>query len=151
MSALKFNKTVQHETNLVLGRFKGYYSNFAGNLLEKLPKPSHKFTWNSVFQHYEGIVQSHSLNLATVTKNTILTIFKNTKVSKATGLVNLCDRFLKDGATVLAKLVTDLYNLSIASVKFLGSCRMEKLKPIYKKGFLTEALKVWSLKLKPYR
>ena len=44
MSALKFNKTVQHETNLVLGRFKGYYSNFAGNLLEKLPKPSHKFT-----------------------------------------------------------------------------------------------------------
>ena len=72
VSALKVNKTVQHDTNLVLCGFKDYYSNLAGNLLKKLPKPSNKFTLNTVFQHYKDIIQSDSFNLATVSENTIL-------------------------------------------------------------------------------
>ena len=84
MSALKVNKTVQHDTNLALGRFKDYHSNLAGKRLKKLPKPSNKFTLNTVFQHYKGITQSDSFNLAT-------------------------GCFLKDGAEVLTKPVTDLY------------------------------------------
>ena len=139
VSALKVNKTVQHDTNLVLGGFKDYYSNLAGNLLKKLPKPLHKFTLNSVFQHYKGIIQSDSFNLATVSENTILTILKNTKVSKAAALENLSGHFLKDGAKVLAKPITDTCNLSITSGKFPDSCKLAKLKPIYKIGSLTEA------------
>ena len=95
--------------------------------MKKLPKPPNKFTLNTVFQHYRGITQGDSLNLVTVSENTILTILKNTKVSKAAGLDNLSDRFLKDGAKVLAKPITDICNLSIT-----------KLKPIYEKGSLTE-------------
>ena len=139
VSALKVNKTVQHDTNLVLSGFKDYYSDLAGNLLKKLPKPPNKISLNTVFQHYKGIIQSGSFNLATVSENTILTILKNTKVNKAAGLDNLSGRFLKDGAKVLAKPITDIYNLSIASGKFPDSCKSAKLKPIYKKGSLTEA------------
>ena len=76
VSALKVNKTVQHDTNLVLGGFKNYYSNLAGNLLKKLPKPPNKFTLNIVFQHNKDITLSDSFNLATVSKNTILSILK---------------------------------------------------------------------------
>ena len=137
--ALKVNKTVQHDTNLVLGGFKDYYSNLAGNVLKKLPKPRNKFTINSVFQHYKGIIQSDSFNLATVSENTMLTILKNTKVSKAACLDNLSGRILKDGAKVLAKPITDICNLSITSGKFPDSCKLAKLKPINKKGSLTEA------------
>ena len=93
MSALKVNKTVQHDTNLILSGFKDYYSNHAGNLLKKLPKPPNKLTLNTVFQHYRGIIQSDSFNLANVSENTILTILKNTKVSKAAGLDNLSGGF----------------------------------------------------------
>ena len=100
VSALKVNKTVQHDTNLVLGGFKDYYSNLAGKLLKKLPKPPNKFTLNAIFQHYKDIIQSDSFNLPTLSENTILTIFKNTNVSKAAGLDNLSDRFLKNGAEV---------------------------------------------------
>ena len=74
VSALKVNKIVQHDTNLVLGGFKDYYFNLAGNLLKKLPKPPNKFTLNSVFQHYKGTIQSDSLNLATASEDTILSI-----------------------------------------------------------------------------
>ena len=56
MSALKVNKTVQHVTNLVLDGLTDYYSNLPGNLLKKLPKPPNKFTLNTVFQHYKGII-----------------------------------------------------------------------------------------------
>ena len=49
VSALKVNKTVQHDKNLVLGGFKDYCSNLAGNLLKKLPKAPNKFTLNTIF------------------------------------------------------------------------------------------------------
>ena len=147
VSALKVNKTVQHDTNLVLGGFKDYYSNLAGNLLQKLPKPPNKFTLNSVFQHYKSIIQSDSFNLATVSENTILTILKNTEVSKAAGLDNRSGCFLKD--CVLAKPITDVCNLSISSRKFPDSCKLAKLKPIYKKGSLTEASNYRPISLLP--
>ena len=111
MSALIVNKTVQHDTNLLSGGFKNYYSTLAGNLLKKLPKPLNKFTLNTVFQHYKGIIQSDSFNLATVSENTISTILKNTDVSKAAGLDKLSSRFLMDGAKVLARPITNLWNL----------------------------------------
>ena len=65
MSALKVNKTIQHGTVLVLGGFKDYYSNVAGNLLKKFPKPPNKFTLNTLFQHYKDIAQSDYFNLKT--------------------------------------------------------------------------------------
>ena len=147
MSALEVNKMVQHDTNLVLGGFKDYYFNLAGNLLKKLPNLLNKFSLNTIFLHYKGIIQSNSFNLATVPENTILTILKNTKVSKAAGLDNLSDRFLKDGAKVLTKPITDLCNFSITSGKISDSCKLAKLKPIYKKGSLTEASNYRSLSL----
>ena len=107
--------------------------------MKKLSTSPNKFTLNNVFQHYKGIVQSDSFNLATVSENTILTILKNNKTSKAAGLDNLSGRFLKDGAKVLAKPITVLHNLSITSGKFPDSCKIVQLKPIYKKGYLTEA------------
>ena len=105
--------------------------------MKKLLKPPNKSTLNTVFQHYKGIIQTDSFNLATVSENTILNILKNTNVSKAAGLDNLCGKFLKDGAEVLAK--PDLCNLSINSGEFPDSCKTAKLKPIYKEGSLTEA------------
>ena len=146
MSALKF-KTVQHDKNLVLAEFKDYYSNLAGNLLKKLPKTPNKFTLNTVFQHYKGIIQSASFNFVTVSENTIFTILKNIKVSKATDLDSLSGRFLKGGAKVLAKPITELCNLSI--YQFPDYCKISKVKPICKKGFLTEASNYSPISLLP--
>ena len=52
---------------------------------------------------------------------------------------NLSGCFLKDGAKILAKPITDLCNLSITSGKFSDSYKLAKLKPIYKKSSLIEA------------
>ena len=89
--------------------------------MKKLPKPPNKFTLDTVFQYYKGIFKSDYFNL-----HTISPISKNTKVSKAAGLDNLSGRFLKDGAKVSAIPITEV-------------CNLAKLKPIYKKDFLTDA------------
>ena len=102
---------------------------------------------NTVFKHYKGIIQTDSFNLPTVSESTILNILKNTNVSKAAGSDNLSGCFLKDGAEVLAKPITDLCDLSISSGKFLDSCKIAKLKPIHKKGSLTEASNYRSISL----
>ena len=149
VSALRANKTVQHVKNLVLGGSKDYYSGLVGSLLKKLPKSPNKFALNTVFQHYKGIIQIDSFNLATVSDSTILTILKNTKVSKATALDKLSGRFLKDGAKVLAKPITELCKLLITSEKFPDSCKIAKLKPIYKKSSLTKGSNYRSIFLLP--
>ena len=62
---------------------------------------------------------------------------------------NLSGRFLRDGAKVLAKPITDICNLSITSGKFPDSCKVAKLKPIYEKGSLTEVSNYRPLSLLP--
>ena len=118
-------------------------SRLAGNLQKKLPKPPNKFTLNNPFSITKALFQVILL------MKTILTIFKNTKVSKAAALDNLSGCFLKDDAKVLDKPITDLCNLSITSGKFPGSCKYVKLKPIYKKGSLTEASNYRPISLLP--
>ena len=50
-------------------------------------KPSpNKFTLNTVIQHCKGIIESDSFNIDTVSENTILTMLKNAKISKAAGV-----------------------------------------------------------------
>ena len=64
-------------------------------------------------------------------------------MSEAAGLDNLSGCFLKDGAKVLAKPITDLYNPSITSKRFLDSYKISKLKPLHKMVSLTETFDNW--------
>ena len=88
-------------------------------------------------------------NLASVSEKSILTILKATQVSKAAGIDNLSGCFLKDGAKNLSKPISNLYNLSITSEKFPDICKVAKLKPLYKKGSLTESCNYRPISLLP--
>ena len=50
---------------------------------------------------------------------------------------NLSGKFLKDGATVLAKPISQICNLSIKYSIFPSDCKIAKLKPLLKKGSKT--------------
>ena len=103
-----------------------------------LPKPTNKYSSNLVIKYYEHMFPSDYFHLTSVSKNSILTILKATQVSKAAGIDNLSGHFLKDGAKVLSKPISDLCNLSIISEKFPHPCKVTKLKPLYKKGSVTD-------------
>ena len=133
INAIKINNKVEHDFNSVLG-FRNYYSTLAENLMKMLPKPDNKYSINSVVKYYEHMILGDYFHLASVSENSILTILKATQVSKAAGIDNLSGRFLKDGAKVLSKPISELCNLSITSEKFPDPCKVIKLKPLCKNG-----------------
>ena len=98
-----------------------------------LPKPTNEYSINTVIKYYEHMILGDYFHLAPVSENSILTIWKATQVSKAAGIDSLSGRFLKDGAKVLSKPISDLCNLLITSEKFPDICKVAQLKLLYKK------------------
>ena len=68
----------------------------------------------------------------------VLSVLKDLKPSKAAGIDNLPGKFLKDGTHVLARSISQLCNLSIKLNSFPRSCKIAKVKPIFKKGSKTD-------------
>ena len=64
---------------------------------------------------------------------------------KAAGINNLSGKFLKDGANILAKPISKIYNLSIFPI----DCHVVKLKPLYKQGSATLPRNYRSISLLP--
>ena len=54
--------------------------------------------------------------------------------NKTAGLNNISGKFLKDGATVLTKRISQICNLSIKYLIFPSHGKIAKLKPLFKKG-----------------
>ena len=63
---------------------------------------------------------------------------KGLNPSKAAGIDNLSGKFSKDGAHVLARPISQLCNLSIKLNSFPRSCKIAKVKPLFKKGSKTD-------------
>ena len=64
-------------------------------------------------------------------------ILRSTNFCKSAGIDDLSGRFLKDGSRVFSKPVSELCNLSIDLGSFPDSCKIAKLKPLFKKGSKT--------------
>ena len=63
---------------------------------------------------------------------------QNMGISKAVGTDNLSGRFLKDGAEILAKPLSEIWNLPITSNFFRNACKFAIMKPIIKKDKKTD-------------
>ena len=59
---------------------------------------------------------------------------QNLQVSKAPGIDNIPSIFLRDGADILSKPITQLVNLSLKLSSFPNEGKIAKVKPLFKKG-----------------
>ena len=73
-----------------------------------------------------------------MSEETVLKLLQDLDENKAAGLDNLSGKFLKDGATVLAKPISQICNLSIKYSIFPSDCKIAKLKALFKKGSVTD-------------
>ena len=90
-------------------------------------------------QYYEKILKlpSSKFKFNFISEETVLKLLKDLDENEAAGLDNLSGKFLKDGATVLAKPISQICNLSIRYSIFPSDCKIAKLKPLFKKGSKT--------------
>ena len=136
---LKKDDKISFDDKTNVNTFKEFYCNLANELLAKLPPPSKRFGITSVRKYYQNILDllPCKFELANVSEDLILKLLKNINVNKAAGIDNLSGRFLKDGADVLAKPISEICNLSIKYSVFPTDCQIAKLKPLFKKGSTT--------------
>ena len=73
-------------------------------------------------------------HIKSTSEEKVFTIMENIEISKASGIDKLPKRFLKDGAKILSKLLSEICNLLISHGIFPNICKVVKLKPIFKKG-----------------
>ena len=68
-----------------------------------------------------------------MSEENVLKLVKDMDENKVAGLENLSGKFLKDGATVLGKPISQICNLSRKYSIFPPDCKIVKLKPLLKK------------------
>ena len=107
--------------------FSAYFSNLAENLVSKLPNPSNKCGVLSVAQYCSHLELTKIFDLIPAEKDYLIKILRDIDTWNAAGIDRLPGRFLKDGANVLGKLVTDICSLWISLNKFPSSFKLAKL------------------------
>ena len=102
-----------------------FFGTLADNLLSNLPPPSLRFGFPSIRLYYGKFIKLTSYK------------FKFTFVSEETVsklLLDLTSKTSKHGATVLAKHISQICNLSIKYSIFLSDCKITKIRPLFRKG-----------------
>ena len=138
VSALTENEIVKHDTKSILKTFESFYSNLAGNLLEKLPKSPNRYTIKFVSDYCKKLSLSENFRLDSTPEGYLFNILKNVEVTKAAGIDQISGKFLKDGARILAKPISELCNLSMTLRSYPDACKIDKVKPLFKKGSKTD-------------
>ena len=120
--------------------FKSFFSNLAQNLVSvRLPPSPNVFTESKVAFYYDDIkFKDLNFEFSETSLEKILHTLKGLHPAKAAGIDNLSGKFLKDGADIVARPIFQLCNLSIKSILFPRSCKIVKVKPLFKKGSKTD-------------
>ena len=133
------NGVTQFEPKKNANIFKTFYSELAGTLVKKLPKPPLKLSTDKTMMFYKKLNPNlEKFELVYITEETIKKSFCCLDVSKAPDIDEISPRFLKDGAEVLAKPIWDIINLSIKLSIFPDKCKIAKLTPLFKKRSKTD-------------
>ena len=115
----------------------------------KLTQPPNWYAINFVFGYYKKISLSENFKLDSITEDCLLKLLKNVEVTEAAGIDQVSGKFLKDGAWILAKPISELCNCSMILEGFPDTCKMAKVKPIFKKGLKSDPSNYSSISLLP--
>ena len=136
---LKKDDKINFDEKTNANTFKEFYCNLGGNLLKKLPPLSNKFGITSVRNFYQTMLDQlpFKFKFSNVTEDLVFKLLNDMNPDKAAGIDNLSGKFLKDGASILAKPISKICSLSIKYSLFPADCQIAKLKPLFKKGSTT--------------
>ena len=104
-------------------------------MVSKLPPSPNAFTESKVASYYDDIkFKDLNFECSETSSEKVLDILKGLNPSKAADIDNLSGKFLKDSTNILARPISQLFNFSIKLNSFPRSCKIAKVKPLFKKG-----------------
>ena len=121
----------------VATHFNDFFTYNAASLVNKLPACSGQFGQSHVVEFYRNKhVTEYMFSLANVTVGQVSKILHSMSSSKATCLDEIPAKYLKDGSSVISKLLTHIINLSITTGSIPDDLKMARIVPLYKKNRL---------------
>ena len=122
----------------VATHFNDFFTSNAASLVNKLPACSGQFGQSHVVEFYRNKhVTEDMFSLGNVTVGQVSKILHSMCSSKATGLDEIPAKYLKDGSSVISKLLTHIINLSITTGSIPDDLKMARIVPLYKKNSKT--------------
>ena len=125
----------------VATHFNSFFSDIAGNLVDKLPPIIGKYGYDFVKKFYLDKVSMlvGDFSFTPVSQEHVHKMLIGLNSHKATGLDGMPARFIIDSADIICKPLCHIVNLSIQSGEFPCDIKKAKITPIYKKKAKTEA------------
>jgi hypothetical protein len=106
--------------------------------VDELPNGTGKYDSSFLKTYYQNQnVSENCFSLSEVMETHIVDVLKSISAHNATGLDNVSARFLKDGASVLARPLAHLINLSISSGIVPNDLKSARVVPLHKKNSKT--------------
>ena len=119
----------------VATHFNDFFTYNAASLVNKLLACSGQFGQSHVVEFYRNKhVTEDMFRLGNVTVGQVSKILHSMSSSKATGLDEIPAKYLKDGSSVISKLLTHIINLSITTGSIPDDLKMVRIVPLYKKN-----------------
>ena len=106
---LENDRSANFDVKDITKDFSAYFSNFAENIMSKLPNLLNKYGVLSVAQHCSHLELTKKFDLLPTEKDCVLKILRDIDTSKTTGIDRLPGRFLKDGANFLAGIRLQIF------------------------------------------
>ena len=127
--------------------FQKYVCTLADDLLANLTPPSLRFG----LHYYQAFLKlaNSKYKFTFMSEETVLKPLKDMDENKAACLDNLSGNFLEAGASVLAKSISQIINLSINYLIFSSDCKVTKLKLLFKRGSKTSPQNYRAISLLP--
>ena len=136
---LKIDNEMCFDKLKVAEQFNMFFTTVASSLVNKLPQGTGKFGDDHVSSFYQGKdVSPNAFCLKEVNVDNINQILNSMSANKATGLDDLSARFIKDGAGVIAPMITHIVNMSIRQGIIPDDLKRARVIPIHKKGRRTD-------------
>ena len=110
------------------------------DLASKVPISPNIFTESKYASYYDNNALSKDLELQLLemSPEKLLSVLKGLNPSKAASIDNLSGKYLKDGANILARPISQLCNLPVRLNCFPTSCKIAKVKPFFYKSSQTD-------------
>ena len=125
---LNIDNSICFDKVKVATHFNNFFSDIAGNLVDKLPPIIGKYGYDFVKKFYQDKVSMlvGDFSFTPVSKEHVLKMLIGLNSHKATGLDGMPARFIMDNANIICKPLCHIVNLSIQSGEF--PCDIKKLK-----------------------
>ena len=127
LNAVDNNKSLPYYLKTMSNLFKGFSSNLIELLLGKLLDPSNRYNLESLFFYYSNFAIYEVFHIKSTSEGKFFKAMENNEISEACGIDNF----------------------SVSHGIFLNSCKVAKLKQIFKKGKKIDPSNYRSVSLPP--